>query len=178
MYKIFETNRLILKPTSLSDSELIFMMMNAPKFKKYVGDRNITSIKKAEKYIEEKMIPQLQTLGYSNYTIIKKSNNLKIGVCGLYSREGIEGIDIGFGILPNFEGAGYAFEAANKLKEAAFENFQIQKIKAITSENNFASQKILEKLNMTSIGRVSLPNDDKELLLYEIENPNRRTNNL
>ncbi|WOD43536.1 GNAT family N-acetyltransferase [Hwangdonia lutea] len=169
MYKKFETDRLILKPTTKLDSELIFRMMNAPKFKKYVGDRNIFSIKSAENYIEGKMTPQLEMLGYSNYTIILKQNDIKIGVCGLYNRGGVDGVDIGFGILPSHEGLGYAFEAANRLKQVAFKNFNIQSIKAITSKENISSQKILNKLNMNLVGTTQLPGENKEILLYEID---------
>ena len=62
------------------------------------------------------MLTQLEKLGYSNYTIITKLDNVKGGICGLYDREGVECIDTGFGLLPNHEGFGYGFEAASRLK--------------------------------------------------------------
>jgi ribosomal-protein-alanine N-acetyltransferase len=168
MYLRFETERLYINPTVINDSDLIYQMMNSPKFKQFVGNRNIQTIEDATNYIKDRMLPQLREFGYSNYSIIRKSDKLKIGVCGLYNREGIEGIDIGFGILPDFEGNGYAFEAAQRLIRAAFEDFKINTIKAITSKENFASQKILEKLEMTQIGAMHIPNDNKEVYLYEI----------
>ena len=39
------------------------------------------------------MLPQLYKIGYSTYTLVKKSNGNKIGICGLYDRNGIEGIE-------------------------------------------------------------------------------------
>lgn len=65
-YKTFETERLIIRPTSEHDSELIFKLLNAPKCIKYIGDRNIKTVENAKEYIREKMIPQLERLGYSN----------------------------------------------------------------------------------------------------------------
>ena len=170
MYKEFETERLYIKPTSIQDAELIYEIMNTPKFMKYVGDRKINSIKSAKKYIETNIIPQLQSLGYSNYSIITKKNKTKVGTCGLYDRDGVDGIDIGFGLLPQYEGLGYAYEAANRLMKAAFEDFGLGGIKAITSKDNTSSQRLLEKLGLELVGITKLPNDDNELLLYTKNN--------
>ncbi|MCP5061797.1 MAG: GNAT family N-acetyltransferase [Ignavibacteriae bacterium] len=167
-YKIFETQRLIIKPTEPKDAELIYRILNTPKYFEFVGDRKVTSVEKAKDYIQEKMLPQLKRLGFSNYTLIRKSNNVKIGVCGLYDREGIEGIDIGFALLPEFEGNGFAFESANRLKEAALNDFNIKAINAITSKENIASQNLIEKLGLELVGETKLPDDDEELLLYKI----------
>ncbi|MGB5667512.1 MAG: GNAT family N-acetyltransferase [Maribacter sp.] len=168
MYKEFETERLIIRPTLEQDAELIYQLMNTPKFIEYVGDRKINSIEDAEKYIRIKMLPQLNKLGYSCYSLIRKSDDLKIGTCGLYDRDGIDGIDIGFGLLPEYEGLGYAYESANRLKKAAFEEFEIEEIKAITSKENISSQRLLEKLGLEMIGTTKLPDENEELLLYKI----------
>ena len=143
--------------------------MNTPKFIEYVGDRKINSIEDAEKYIRIKMLPQLLNLGYSCYSLIRKSDNLKIGTCGLYDRDGIDGIDIGFGLLPEYEGLGYAYESATRLKKAAFEEFELEEIKAITSKENISSQRLLEKLGLEKVGTTKLPNEEDELLLYRIQ---------
>lgn len=95
-YRIFETERLILKPTSEEDAAFIFELLNTPKWIKYIGDRNIKTIENARDYIEAKILPQLKRLGYSNYTLISKLDNCKIGTCGLYDRDGLIGVDIGF----------------------------------------------------------------------------------
>ena len=167
--KTFETERLILKPTSEEDSKFIFELLNTPKWIKYIGDRNIKTIDNAKDYIKTKMLPQLERLGYSNYTIIRKVDKQKMGTCGLYDRDGLEGIDIGFAFLPEYEQKGYAFEAAFKIKSVAFHEFGINAISAITTKDNTSSQKLLEKLGLKLIGTTKLPNDKEELLMYKIE---------
>jgi hypothetical protein len=52
--------------------------MNSPKFIKYVGDRQLYSLEDSEKYIQDKMLPQLHYLGYSNYSLINKKMVLKL----------------------------------------------------------------------------------------------------
>ncbi|WP_456421118.1 GNAT family N-acetyltransferase [Lutibacter sp.] len=167
-YESFKTERLLLEPTSKKDAEFILELLNTPKWVKYIGDRNVNSIEDAKNYIQHKMLPQLKNLGYANYTVIKKSDNIKIGTCGLYDREGINGIDIGFAFLPKYENNGFAFEAANKLIKTAFEKFDISKINAITTKKNFRSQKLLLKLGLKFDKIVKLPNNNEKLLLYTL----------
>ena len=167
-YKTFETDRLILKPTLDEDAEFIFELLNSPNWLKYIGNRNVTSIEKAREYIKFKMLPQLERLGFGNYTVVRKSDQAKIGICGLYNRDGLEGLDIGFAFLSEYEGKGYAFESANKLKQVAFDEFGITEIVAITTQDNVSSQRLLEKLGMRLTGTTKIPEDDEELLLYKI----------
>jgi RimJ/RimL family protein N-acetyltransferase len=142
-YKSFETERLLLKPMSKEDASFLLELLNLPKWIKYIGDRNVYTIKEAETYIKHKMTPQLKKLGFSSYTVIRKTDNAKVGSCGLYDREALEGIDLGFAFLPLYEKMGYAFESANKLKDLAFNQFNLKHISAITTSENKDSQKLL-----------------------------------
>lgn len=169
-YLSFETERLFLKPMSKEDAPFLLELLNSPKWIKYIGDRNVTSIQDAANYIKIKMTPQLKKLGYSNYAVIRKTDKITIGCCGLYDREGLEGVDIGFAFLPQYEKMGYAFESASKIKEVAFNNFELTKLSAITTEENIDSQRLLEKLGFQYIKTINIPDDDEDLLLYGVRN--------
>ena len=170
IYDTFETERLLLKATSTEDASLILELLNTPKWIKNIGDRNVKSLAAAETYIKERMEPQLKRLGYSNYTIIRKSDRAKMGTCGLYDREGLEGIDIGFALLPEFEKQGYAYEASAKLLDFAIHEIKIPMVQGITLKENIPSRKLLEKLGLEFQGTTRIPNDDEELMLYQFEN--------
>ena len=114
------------------------------------------------------MMPQLKRLGFGNYTLIRKSDSVKIGTAGLYDREGIEGLDIGFALLPQFEGKGYAYESNNKLKEVALSEFKITSLNAITDKQNVSSQKLLERLGLNFKKHIILPNETEEVMLYQL----------
>ena len=165
--KTFETERLILKPTAADDAALILELLNTPKWKECIGDRNVNNIIEAEDYITNKLRPQIEKLGFGNYTIVRKADGEKLGSCGLYSREGFEGVDIGFALLPAFENMGYAFEAAHKLKEAAFEEFHLSEISGITVKKNIASMHLLKKLGLTFDKVIEFPNATEEVHLYK-----------
>ncbi|WP_299991622.1 GNAT family N-acetyltransferase [uncultured Pontibacter sp.] len=168
-YKSFETERLLLVPTSEKDAAFMLELLNSPSWLRYIGDRNVHSVEEAAAYIRNRITPQLERLGYTNYTVIRKSDREKLGVCGLYDREGLDGIDIGFAFLPQHERQGYALEAALEVKRAGIEEFGINRIKAVTVKNNVASQRLLEKLGLKYSKLVQLPNDPEELLLYELK---------
>ncbi len=167
-YKSFETQRLLLEPTSPIDADFILELMNTPKWIKYVGDRELHNIEDARNYIETKMISQLTRLGYSNYTILRKSDQKKVGICGLYKREGLDGIDIGFALLPGAEKKGYAFEASKKIVNAAFTVFGLTKLYGITLRENLDSQQLLLKLGFTYLKDIMIPNDEEELMLFSL----------
>lgn len=163
----FETERLFLKPTDTGDASFIFELLNTPKWIEYIGDRNVRSVEDAWNYITGKMLPQMQRLGFSNYTVFRKEDHAKVGVCGIYDRQGLEGFDLGFAFLPAYEGNGYAFEAASRLVEAAASDFGISHLKAITTTTNTRSQKLLLKLNFDYVNLIRIEGDPEELMLFE-----------
>ena len=168
-YQTFETERLFIRPTTEEDAEFIFELLNTPKWIQHIGDRNIRSVESARQYIKNRMLPQLERLGFANYTLIRKADGQKIGTCGLYEREGLEGVDIGFALLPAYEKQGYAYESADRLLRAGFEEFGLTTVSGITTKENLASQQLLTKLGLTLQGTTRIPNDEAVLLLYSRE---------
>ena len=167
-FNIYQTERLILIPTSQQDAQFILELLNTPKWIQYIGDRNVYSIEGAKQYIAKKITPQFERLGFGNYTVVRKSDNAKLGTCGLYDREGLTGVDIGFGFLPNYEGKGYALESSLKLKELALDSFGLKQISAITNIDNISSQKLLEKLGLQYLKIIQLPESDEQLRFYQL----------
>lgn len=168
-FRSFETERLLLRPMSLDDAAFIFQLYNSPKWLQYIGDRNLRNIEDARNYIKDRMLPQLYKLGFSNYCVIRKVDNVKIGACGLYDREGLQEIDLGFAFLPEYEGKGYASEATTTLVKAAKNIFSLKALQAITRLDNTGSQKLLEKLGFEHIENIKIPKDPAELMLYQIQ---------
>lgn len=165
-YKTYETSRLFIRPIDETDAQFILDLLTSPKFLEHIGDREVRTLDQAKMYIRKKMLPQLYRLGYGNYAVIRKSDNVLVGTCGLHDREGLEGVDIGFAFLPEYEGQGYAFESANKLKEAAIKDFSIREILGVTVENNTSSRRLLEKLGLRFERMITLPNENKPICLY------------
>ena len=162
----FSTERLLLKPSSKDDAGFFVQLLNSPKWLKYIGDRKVYWEKEAEAYIARKITPQFGRLGFGNYTVLLKERKVKIGTCGLYDRDGLEGIDFGFAFLPEFEKHGYATESCKRLLKAAKEEFNLDKLKAITIEANLDSQNLLRKLGFSFKKKFRMEGDSEELWLY------------
>lgn len=165
----YETERLLIRPVDVDDADIIFQLYNMPNFIKFIGNKNINSLSDAENYIKSKFLPQIEKLGFGNYMIVLKEGNQKIGSVGIFEREGLDVVDIGFSVLEKFEGKGLMFEAAQKVKSIGMEEFGLNKISAITSKDNFSSQKLIERLGLKFQKYVTLPNEDEELMYYETE---------
>ncbi|KQT24415.1 GNAT family acetyltransferase [Chryseobacterium sp. Leaf405] len=165
----YETERLILRPISLEDGAFILDLYNRPKFIKFIGDRHLKTVSDAENYIQNRFLPQMERLGFGNYLMLTKEGNQKIGAIGIFEREGLDVVDIGFSLLNEFEGKGYAYEAGLKIKSIGMDDFGLKKISAITTKENFSSQKLIEKLGLKFKKIVNIPGDAEELMYYESE---------
>lgn len=165
----YETERVLIRPVSVDDTDIIFQLYNMPNFIKFIGNKNINSLSDAENYIQSRFLPQIEKLGFGNFIIILKENQTKIGSVGIFEREGLDVVDIGFSILEEYEGKGLMFEAAQKVKSLGMEDFGLHKISAITSKDNFSSQKLIERLGLKFQKMVTIPNDPEELMYYETQ---------
>lgn len=164
-----ETTRLILKPTDVEDKEFIFELMNTESWKKFIGDRNIQNVSDAENYIRDRMLVQIEAYGYGNNTIFLKEGHIKIGTCGLYRRPGMEGVDIGFAMLPQYESKGYGYESAKAVMKYGMEELGMEFIQAITTEDNLVSQGLIEKLGMAYKETREVEGIEELMRVYRIE---------
>ncbi len=160
------TERLILRPITINDGAFVFKLMNTEDWKKFIGDRNIHTIQDAIQYIEEKMISQYKEVGYGNFVICHRQSQEKLGTVGLYRRPNLEGVDIGFALLPEYYRNGYTYEASKKLLQYAQEELKLSPIQAITDVNNVASQSLIQKLGFTFIDKRKIESIDHPLLYF------------
>ena len=69
-------------------------------------------------------------------------------MCGLIKRDTLDNIDIGFALLPVYEGKGYGYEAASIILKHAKNVLRIKRIVAITTKTNINSITLLKKLDL------------------------------
>ena len=62
--------------------------------------------------------------------------------------------EIGYGVLEEYQGKGYATEAVNAVLEWALRQPDVSKIEAEAEESNTASLKVLEKCGFTRTGMI------------------------
>lgn len=165
---LLETERLLLRRLHLEDARFMFELLNSPGWLQYIGDRNVKSVEEAERYLKEKVLIGNAINGLGMLLVEEKSKNIPMGICGLVTREGLEAPDIGFAFLPQFYGKGFAFESAVPVLQYAQEILCLPKVQAITVKENIRSILLLEKLGMQFVKKTHIPNDEEELMVYEI----------
>lgn len=170
--KILETNRTILREIVRSDAEFILDLLNQPSFIKNIGDRNVRSVDESREFIENRFRASYQTFNFGLWAIELKETGTAIGICGFVKRDFLPDADIGFALLPQFERRGYTFEAASASMKYGAEKLNLKRVLAITSKNNEASGKLLEKLGFRFERLIEPAPDDEELKLFFLKHLN------
>lgn len=164
-----ETDRLQLQLITSDDAEFLYRLMNTDKWHQMIGDRGVYSVPDAIKYMEDRMDPDLAKKGFVNHVMIEKATGQSVGTCSLHDREGVEGLDIGYALMPQFEGKGFATEGAKAMVQLAFDQYNLERVSAITTSENVGSCRVLEKLGFVHKGFTRLPNGNEEIRLYLLE---------
>jgi RimJ/RimL family protein N-acetyltransferase len=163
---IAETERLLISKFSLEDAAFFLKLANTPHWLKYIGDRNLKTVKDAEAYLINGTIKSYADFGFGNYKLQLKQDNTIIGSCGLIKREQLKDVEVGFALLPEFEEKGFGYEASVAVIDEAKNKFHLKKLTAIILPINENSIKLIYKLGFTYEKRVKPFEDDQELLLF------------
>ncbi len=161
-----ETERLYLRLITIDDAEFLCQLMNTKKWHQMIGDRKVYTTEDAITYMQERMDPDLSTKGFVNHVMVHKDTGDLIGTCSLHNREGVEGLDIGYALLSEYEGYGYATEGAKAMVDLAFSKYHVEYVSAITNDDNVGSYKVLEKLGFKHAGYVRIQDSDDDIRLY------------
>jgi RimJ/RimL family protein N-acetyltransferase len=166
--KIIATERLLLRPFTLENSDFILELLNTEGWIKYIGDRNVKTTEQAREYLENGPLKSYQTNGFGLSLVQLKANNKPIGMCGLIKRDYLDHPDIGFAFLPNYTGKGYAYEVAKRTIQYAMNELQKENILAITLPENSSSIRLLVKLGFKYDKNFITKDTNEELLLYSL----------
>ena len=146
--QVLQTERLILRQLTLTDTPFIIELLNTEGWIKYIGERNVKNADQARQYLSNGPIKSYGQNGFGLYAVTLKNTNAPVGMCGLIQRDYLLHPDIGYAFLPQYNGQGYAFEIAKAVLQHAFTELKKEKILAITLPENKNSVKLLLKLGM------------------------------
>lgn len=163
---LIETPRLQLRPVTVDDAELLLAVWNDPAFIRHVTDRGIRTIAQSRDAIRDGALKLFAEFGYGPYCMSLKTDGTLIGICGLFKRDNLDDPDIGFSVLPDYCGKGYAGEAAHAVVEFAGDTLGIRSLTAIVSPNNAPSIGLIKKLGLTFERMITMPGDDEAICLY------------
>ena len=151
------------------DSAFILELLNEPSFIQNIGDRNVRSLDGAKAYITNGPVASYARNGFGLYLAELRETGESMGMCGLIRRNTLKDVDIGYAFLPRYWSKGYAFEAAQAMKQYAQETLGLKRLVAIVDPQNLGSIHLLEKLGMKFEKMVRLSPEDIELKLYSVD---------
>ena len=151
---------------TIDDAAFLIRQLTQPSWLQYIGDRGVRSAEHAERYIQSRTLEQYRTLGYGMNLVQLKSTGDPIGVCGLVKRESLPHPDLGFALLEDYWGKGYAVEAAAAVMEHARRVLGIPHLLAITTTTNERSGNVLTKLGFRLENDAYLTPEGERLKLY------------
>ena len=166
MTTIIETERLTIVEVDHTDAEFIIQLLNSPTWLQFIGDKGVRDQKQAISYIEENLIASYQKNGFGLYKLCLKASLVPIGLCGFLQRDYLDSPDIGFALLPEFEGKGFMYEAGNALMRYGKSNLKMDNIFALVMPMNTKSQRLLERIGLHKIGAMVPNGGNQELLLF------------
>jgi RimJ/RimL family protein N-acetyltransferase len=164
----FETERLVLRHIELDDAPFVIELLNEPGWLRYIGDKSVHSIADAHRYLQSGPLDMYRRFGFGLYLVERKSDAAPIGLCGLIKRDALEHVDIGFAFLARAGRQGYAIEAAMATVVCARDS-GLQRLMAITTLDNYASQNVLQKLGMRFEREMIMGDEVVPLRVYGID---------
>lgn len=166
---VLDAARLRLRPLRLDDAPFILELLNDPDWLRYIGDKQVRSLDDARGYLERVPLSMYARLGYGLLLAETRDGGVPMGLCGLLKRDTLPDVDLGFAFLPAWRGGGYAREAATAVLEHAQRALGLGRILAITTQDNTASGRLLERLGFRYERDVRMADDADLLRLYARE---------
>lgn len=161
-----ETERLYLRRITLDDADLMLAIWNDPAFIRNVGDRGIRTLEQARDAVQSGALRLYEDYGYGPFAMVQKSDEVRVGICGLFKRDFLDHPDIGFALLPGYREQGFAGEASVAVVRHARDDLGLEEITAIVAPGNASSIALLEKLGLSFSGMTTMPGDGDEICLY------------
>jgi len=143
---VLESARLRLARLAFDDAGFILELLNEPDFLRYIGDKGVRSREDAHRYLEQGPLASYARFGYGLYRVGLRPGGEPIGICGVLKRETLEHPDLGFALLARFRCRGYGLEAADAVMRHARHDLGLKRLLAITTRDNVASIRLLERL--------------------------------
>ena len=168
MQILFQTPRLTVRLMERKDAGFILRQFNSPTWLHFIGDRQVSTVQEADNYIEQIYLKSYTENGFGAWVVTLKDSGEPIGTCGLFKRAYLPIPDIGYALLPEFEGKGYAREAAEGALAYTRDVLGKKELMGIVSEINHRSFQLLEKLGFKFQELIQPPGEDRSLKLYHI----------
>lgn len=169
-----ETERLLFRPVEQSDFDTWLTFCSYPDSLRYIFSQEQLAVNNPLEYnkmwFARVFDRYAESTGGMN-ALIDKQTGAFVGQCGLLIQtvDGMEELEIGYSLMPEHRGKGYAIEAARKCKEFAFAHNLRDSLISMIHVDNDASVKVA-KANGMQLDKTTISKGDP-VFIYRIHKP-------
>jgi len=157
-----ETPRLLLRPTRREDFDAWASFMADPETARHLGGVQPRAL--AWRFFLQ-MAGAWSLQGFAMFSVIEKASGRWVGRVGPWQPEGWPGTEVGWGIVSDRCGLGYATEAATAAIDWAFDALGWSEVIHVIDVGNAASQAVARKLGSHNRGRGKLPPPHEDIVV-------------
>ncbi|HEY6205869.1 MAG TPA: GNAT family N-acetyltransferase [Chthoniobacterales bacterium] len=146
--------------------DLLALLNGTPEYERSSGRRVAHEVREFLLAASPEYIAALKTATAPDpwkfgFAVLHKIDNVVIGMCGFTAPPDANGaVELAYGIVPSYQGKGYATEAAAALVDLATADPRVRIIRAHTLPERNASTRVLEKCRFRKIGEVVDPENN------------------
>ncbi len=146
-FPVLKTERLTLRQLVIRDDKEIFALRSDDNVNKYLDRKSSESIEDAKNFIQT-INQNIQRNDSIYWAITLNGTNKLIGTICLFDfSDDNSKAEIGYELLPDFQGNGIMQEATSKVIDFGIQDIGLNSIEAHTHSENQSSARLLEKLN-------------------------------
>ena len=164
-FPILKTDRLILRQLVNTDDKEIFALRSDDNVNRYLDRQPSKSIEDAKSFIQ--IITENVKKNDSIYWVISLNGILIGTICLFEFADDNFKAEIGYELLPSYQGKGLMQEAVSKVLEFGFQHLGLNSIEAYTHSENQSSTRLLEKFNFTKQS-LSQKDCDKSFIVFKL----------
>lgn len=150
----FETDRLLIRKFTVDDADDFFLFNSSALTMRYI--RATKSREESDAFLEENFNLYLEGFPYGRMFVADKLTGNFIGTFSLLYLDGDADYHIGYALLPEYWGRGFASELVKFGTAIFFERTNHPHLFAITQPANKASERVLLKNGFTLLGNLLL----------------------
>lgn len=134
------------------DLDFLQRISQTPGWLANIGSRGTETLEGTRAYLERSFLTPYRTHGFGLWVV--EIDGIPVGLCGIVVRPGVEIPDLGYALLPEFEGRGYATLASQKVLEWVRTTQSWTHVDGYTAVGNVASDRVLQRLGFKDLGIV------------------------
>ncbi len=157
------TEKLILRQFEMADENEVYLLRSSDEVNRFIDRPRANSIDDARKFIEKITLGEYKDAFI--WAIERKDKKGFVGsVCLLRFVPESNSAEVGYEMLPAFQGKGIVQEAVKKILEYGFQVLGLDTINAVIHPDNIKSIKLAERFGFARTGQV------EKFVIYSLRN--------